>query len=240
MLSEQAHFRRLHPLAVLPVEMPVLRLQQPRAPRADRRGALRPRLCRRDRRHGGAGAGPHRLDDFLRRRHAVADAAGNDRRRARRRGEALARRARRRGHARSQSDQRRGDALSRLSHGRRQPRLARRAGARRPRAGRAWPHAHVARGARRRRRRALDLRPLFVRPDLCPAAATAGAMGGRAQARAGRGRRASFALSTDHRAGHAVRRASRRRQAQNARRGHRARALRHDPGDLRGPRSAGL
>ena len=55
-----------------------------------------------------------------------------------------------------------------------------------------------------------------------------------------RRRRASFALSIDHRGGDAVRRAACRRQAQNARRGHRARALRHDPGDLRGTRPAGL
>ena len=90
---------------------------------------------------------------------------------------ALAGRRRRRGHARSQSDQRRGDALSRLSLGRRQPRLARRAGARRPRAGRAWPHAYGARGARRRRGRALDLRALLVRSDLRAAAADAGSNG---------------------------------------------------------------
>ena len=36
--------RRLYPLAVLPVEMPVLRLQQP-CPRADRRGALERARC---------------------------------------------------------------------------------------------------------------------------------------------------------------------------------------------------
>ena len=41
--------RRLHPLAVLPVEVPVLRLQQPRAPRRNRRGALRARVRRGDR-----------------------------------------------------------------------------------------------------------------------------------------------------------------------------------------------
>ena len=45
-MSETGSFRRLHPLAVLPVEMSLLRLQQPRAPRADRRAALRARLSR--------------------------------------------------------------------------------------------------------------------------------------------------------------------------------------------------
>ncbi len=59
-------------------------------------------------------ARPHGVDDFFRRRHAVADAAGDHRRRARLHRPAVARRARRRDHARSQSDQRRGDALSRL------------------------------------------------------------------------------------------------------------------------------
>ena len=47
-------------------------------------------------------------------------------------------------------------------------------------------------------------------------------LGGRAQARAGRGRRTPVALSADHRAGHAVCRAPCGRQAQDARRRHRA------------------
>ena len=51
--------RRLRALAVLPVEVPVLRLQQPCAPHRDRRGALRARLRARDRRDGRARAGPH-------------------------------------------------------------------------------------------------------------------------------------------------------------------------------------
>ena len=91
--------------------------------------------------------------------------------------QALDRAARRRGHARSQSDQRRGDALSRLSRGRRQPRLARRAGARRCVAEGARPAAHRAGGARRGRHRAAIVRPLFVRPDLRPAAADAAGSG---------------------------------------------------------------
>ena len=55
-----------------------------------------------------------------------------------------------------------------------------------------------------------------------------------------RSRRASVALSAHHRAGHAVPRAARGRQARHARRRHRARALRHDAGDLRARRPAGL
>ena len=63
----------------------------------------------RDRRHRRARAGPHRLDHLLRRRHAVADAAGDRRRDPRRDRAALDGRARRRGDARGQSDQRRGE-----------------------------------------------------------------------------------------------------------------------------------
>ena len=69
------------------------------------------------------------------------------------------------------------DALSRLSRRRRQSRLARRAGARRPRAGRTWPHAHGARSARCRRRRAHGVRALLVRSDLRAAGPDAGRNG---------------------------------------------------------------
>ena len=48
--------RRLCALAVLPVEVPLLRLQQPCAPRRDRRGALRARVRGRDCRDGSARA----------------------------------------------------------------------------------------------------------------------------------------------------------------------------------------
>src|SRR5262249_37212464 len=71
--------RRLYPLAVLPVEVSVLRLQQSCAPRRCRRSPLHARLCRRDRRNCRARARANRLDDLLRRRHAVADAACNRR-----------------------------------------------------------------------------------------------------------------------------------------------------------------
>ena len=78
---------------------------------------------------------------------------------------------------RSQSDQRGSDALPRLSRGRRQPRVARRAGARRCFVERAWPDAHRAGGARRRRGRPRELRALLVRPDLCAPAPDAGSNG---------------------------------------------------------------
>ena len=76
--------RRLRALAVLPVEVPLLRLQQPCPPCRHRRGALRARLRGRDRRDRRARARPHGLDHLLRRRHAVADAAGDRRRDPRR------------------------------------------------------------------------------------------------------------------------------------------------------------
>ena len=81
--DEAKSLRRLRALAVLPVEMPVLRFQQPCPARADRRRALCPRLCPRDRNHRGAHAGPRGLLDLSRRRHAVADAAANRRRHSR-------------------------------------------------------------------------------------------------------------------------------------------------------------
>ena len=58
-------------------------------------------------------------------------------------------------------------------------------------------------------------------------------LGGRADPGASRSRRSPLALSTDHRAGHAVRRAPCGGQARHSRRRSRPRALRHDPGDLR-------
>ena len=154
-----------------------------------------------------------RFDDLLRRRHASLmqpATVGVDPRCDR---TALARRTRCRGHARSQSDQRRSHALPRLPRRRRQSRVARRSGARRSRA-RELGRMHTA-------REALDAvgiaRSIFERFsfDLIYARPRQDAegLGGRAHACPGRGRRAPLALSTDHRAGHAVRRTSCRGQA---------------------------
>ena len=200
-------------------------------------GRSRPRSPRPPREHPAATVTEH----FLRRRHAVADAARDRRRHPRRHRQALDRRPERRSHARSQSDQRRGDALSRLSRGRRQPRVARRAGARRCGAERARPPAHRAGGARRRRGRARELRALLVRPDLRASAADAASNGGRARTRH-RAKPPSTCRSimltiepdTPFAALHAA------RQARDARRRHRARALRSDAGDLRERGPAGL
>ena len=220
--------------------MPVLRFQQPRPPCRRRRGALRARFCRRDRRHRRARTRTDRLHHLLRRRHAVADAARDRRHDPRRDRAALACRSQRRGHARGQPDQRRSNPLSRISRGRRQPGVARGAGAGRRRAQAARTAAFGGRGARRRRGRAHDLRPLFVRPDLCTSGTDAAGVGGRAQTRARASGRASVALSAHHRAGHGLRLAARGRQARGAGRGSRSRALRYDPSGLRGRRPARL
>ena len=106
--------RGLYPLAVLPLEMPVLRLQQS-CPRTDRGGALDSRVACRSRPAGRAGAGARGRLGFLRRRHAVANAArdggGADRAGAR----AVAGRARSRNHAGGQPEFGRGGALRRRS-----------------------------------------------------------------------------------------------------------------------------
>ena len=65
--------------------------------------------------------------------------------------------------------------------------------------------------------RAHGVRALFVRPDLCAARPDAGRLARRARARDRRSRRAPVALSAHHRAGHAVRRAARGRQARHRR-----------------------
>ena len=151
------------------------------------------------------------------------------------------RRARRRGHARSQSDQRRGRRASAATA---QPAsTACRSACRRSTIARSPSSGGCIRRAKRSTpsasrarvfdRYSFDL--IYARPQQTPQD-----WASELSARARRGRRASFALSADHRAGHAVRGAPRGRQAQNSRRGHRARPLRHDAGDLRRARPAGL
>ena len=113
-----------------------------------------------------ADPGAHRHLDLPRRRHAIADAAGDGRRGARGDRAPVAGRARRGDHARSQSGQRRGGALSRLSRRRRQSPVARRAVARRCRAEGARPHPRRGGGAPRRGARAEHLPAPLLRPDL--------------------------------------------------------------------------
>jgi hypothetical protein len=148
--------------------------------------------------------------------------------------------ARLRGDAGGQPDQRRGGALPRLPRRRRQPRLARRPGPRRRRPQEPRAHPFGRRGAARGRRRPPALRPLFLRPDLCPPGQTEARMGGRAPPRDRGSRRASVALPADHRARHDVRGAAQGRQARHARRRDGPRALRPDAGGLRRGGPAGL
>ena len=161
---------------------------------------------------------PHRLDDLLRRRHAVADAA-IDRRCDPRRNRASTgpiapdveitleanptsvEATRFRGY--------RAAGVNRVSLG-----VQALDDASLKELGR----LHTGAGsARRGRGRALDLRALLVRSDLRAAATDAASMGGRTQARDRRSGRASVALSADHRAGHAVLRAAQGRQAGRSR-----------------------
>ena len=94
MRADDAGLRRLRALAVLRPEVPLLRLQQPRARRRHRRGALSRRLPAR----AGACRAAHRaapvVEHLLRRRHAVADAAGDRRRHPRSHRRAVERRRR--------------------------------------------------------------------------------------------------------------------------------------------------
>ena len=241
--ADEQRLRRLRALAVLPVEVPVLRLQQPCPPRRDRRGALCCAPSQREIATTAARApGRDRVEHLPRRRHAVADAARRPSARSSTPSASTGRvAARRRSHARSQSDQRRGDALSRLSRGRRQPRLARRAGARRRLAEGARPPAHrAARRSTRSRSRAqsfdrysFDL--IYARPRQTPQ--TWAAELKRAIAEAAE-HLSLYQLTIEqdtpfyalHAAGKLV----------DARRRHRARALRRDAGDLRARRPAGL
>ena len=73
-------FRHLRPLALLRRQVPLLRFQLARPPCAARRAALRRRLRARARPFRGADARPHRHQHLPRRRHALADAAGDGRR----------------------------------------------------------------------------------------------------------------------------------------------------------------
>ena len=220
---------------------PVLRLQQPRAPLRHRRGALRARVHRRDRGDCCARAGPDRLLDLHRRRHALADAAGDGCRHARCRRPALARRARRRGHARSQSDQRR----SRRVFAATAPpaSIAYRSACRRSTIAR-WPSSD---GCTRRARRstrspsraacssAISFDLIYARPRQTPQDWASELK--RALAEAGE-HLSLYQLTIEPETPFAA--LACRRQAQNAGRRHRARALRHDAGGLRRARPARL
>ena len=83
--SGRPRLRRLCPLAVLRGQVPLLRLQQPCPPPAGRPGALRRAPSRREMAAMRARTGPRDGHQHLpRRRHAVADGAGDGRRDPRR------------------------------------------------------------------------------------------------------------------------------------------------------------
>ena len=108
----------------------------------DRPDAVRARLHGRDRRDGRARPGPDGVDDFLRRRHAVADAARDRCGDAGRRCQAIgASRRTSRSRWRPTPPASRPTAFAGYRTAGVEPRLARRAGARRCRAGRARSHA---------------------------------------------------------------------------------------------------
>ena len=208
--------RRLRALAVLPVEVPLLRFQQPRAPRRHRRGALRARVRGRDRRDRRARARPHGVDDFLRRRHAVADAAGD---RCRPSSTRSASTGASRPTSRSRSRPIRPASRRRASAAIARPAstacrsACRRSTTPRSRLGRlhtaqeALDAVAIARAIFERY--SFDL--IYARPGQTPAR-----LGGRAQARHRGGGRASLALSADHRARHAVLRPAHGRQARRS------------------------
>ena len=205
--------------------MSLLRLQQP-CPRRDRRSALargaaaraRP-LCCRD-----ARAAP-RLG-LLRRRHAVADGAGDRGGAARPRGLALADRQRCRDHARGQSrlrSRRRGSRTSAPPASIASPWAFRRSTTAPCASSAAATSAAEARAALALARR--NLPALLLRSHLRAAGAGGRRMGGRARRRPGLGRRSSLALSAHHRARHRLRHGARARRFRAARRGPRRRAL---------------
>jgi XTP/dITP diphosphohydrolase len=99
-------FRRLCALAVLRGQMPLLRLQQPRPPRAAGPGAFRVCVCPRAGTFRRADARANSHQHLSRRRHAVADGAGHRCDGSRHDREALARRRGGRGDAGGQSVQR--------------------------------------------------------------------------------------------------------------------------------------
>ena len=181
--TEQPRLCGLCPLAVLLVEMPVLRLQQPRARPKRRRGALRRGVPDGTQPSRETHAWPQRRLHLLWWRHTLADEAGHRGRHPRCDCGELDGPAQLRGDARGQPDQRRGQPLHRLPSRRRQPGLAWRAGDERCRPEGARPVAHGGRGDEGRRHRRVDLRALFVRPDVRAAEPDGGRLARRAAGR---------------------------------------------------------
>ena len=159
-----------------------------------------------------------RVEYLPRRRHALADGAGDRRHAPRRDRQAPKRRSPRRDHARSQPVERRGGGAPRLPRRRRQPRLPRRPVAERCRAslfGRLHNVAEARRAIEIARatfpRLSFDL--IYARPGQTPEG-----LARRTRRGADARRRSPLALSAHHRRRHALRRALSGGQAEAARR----------------------
>ena len=167
--------RALRPLAVLRLQMPLLRLQQPRS-RRDRRGGVARRAARRSRARGDADAGPTARLDLLRRRHAFADGARDGRGGAWCRRAPLGLRARYRDNARGQSLLGRGEQIPRA--GRLSASTASRSGCRRSTTKRcaSWvarttsPRASPRSTPRRPRSQRVSIDLIYARADQTEAA----------------------------------------------------------------------
>ena len=197
--------RGLCPLALLRGEMPLLRLQQPRADR-DRRGALGAGAGGRGGGGGAAGAGAAGRYGLLRRRHPEPDAARDRGHGARGDRGGMGPRPRRRGDARGQSDLGRGRAFPRLPRRRGQPVVDGGAGARRPGVEGTRADARRRRGAARLRGGPRDLSAGELRPHLCAPGPGGGGLDGGTRRGDGDGGRPPVAVPAHHRARDAVRR----------------------------------
>ena len=233
--------RPLRPLAVLRLQMPLLRLQQP-CPRVDRPGGVARGAARRPRLGGRSLSRAAARLDLLRRRHAVADGAG-DGRRADRGGRARIGAWRRTSRSRSRPTPRRsrrrasptsprpGSTASRSASSRSTTRRCASSAA--PMMSpRAWPRSTTAQ--RCFERVSFDLIYALARPER-------GGLGGGARAGARLRHRPPLALPADDRARHALRRARRARASWRPRDPDRGGGpVRADPGDDRGGRAARL
>ncbi len=205
MSAESPHGpRALHPLAVLPRQVPLLRLQFACQGHCRWRNLARILACRPAAR-GGAGGRRKARKHLLRRRHPFADAAF-DRRGAVERGRTAVGLCRRdRDHPRGQSVLGRSEQIQGFGHFRGQPRLARTAIARRFRAEVSRPATRCSRGPNGTSHRAYRVPKGVFRPDLRPARSNCRSMADRTGAGTRFRHLSSVALPAHHRARHAFR-----------------------------------
>ncbi len=193
---------RAHP--VVPQEVSVLRLQFARGERRCAGGRVRRRAARRPRVRAARDLGPPGDLGVHRRRHAESLLRGRDRSAARGHPRPRAAVAGRRGHAGGESGNLRAREVRRIPGGGNQPALARDPEFRSPAPRCARPRARRGRGAPRGRSGARALPQRQLRPDVRAAAAERGRRRGRSCGGTGICAAASFLLSPDARAQHAV------------------------------------